>query len=98
MYDLTNNSSWNVVMYLFNEHDKLQRYFTNAYFNMDAQIIDQKALLKVSKPWSRSEQFILKLALHLYNSSIKIDLNDMDCLDANNKKLVKEALFIRFRL
>lgn len=98
MYNLTSNSSWNVVVYLFKEHDKLQGYFTNAYFNIDEQIVDQKALLKLSKPWSRSEQFILKLALHLYNGSVKIDLNDIDCLDANNKKIVKEALLIRFRL
>ena len=97
MHYSSHNSNWSTVLHLFNEHDKLQRYLTSNYFDLEEQFVDQKALLKVSKPWSRSEKFVLKLALHLYGGTVKIDLNDIDYLDANNKKLVFEAFCIRFK-
>lgn len=86
--------NWSALLYLFRNHYKLQSYLTAEYFKEG--YINQEALLKKSKAWSRSEKFILKLAIHLYSGFVKIDLNEMDCLDDNNKRLVFKALKIRF--
>ncbi|TXL68097.1 hypothetical protein FHP05_00105 [Cerasibacillus terrae] len=88
---------WASIIYLFKNHSKLQNYLTNYYFDLDNGLILVKELLKKSKPWSRSEQFMLKLAIHLFNSEAKVDLNDIDYLDINNKQLVMEAFKIRFK-
>lgn len=88
---------WSSLLFLFCNHSKLKSYLTDEYINLDEGFINQEKLLKKSKPWSRSEQFILKLAMHLYAGIVKIDLNEIDCLDDNNKKLVFKALQIRFQ-
>ena len=40
---------------------------------------------------------MLILALHLFNERNKIDLGDMDYLDANNIELAIDAIRMRFR-
>ncbi len=87
---------WKGTLHLFMKHDKLQRYFTNQYFDFEEGTIDAAALKKVSKPWSQSERFILELALHLFNESYKFNLSDADYLDSANKTLAFEALRLRF--
>lgn len=96
--DLANHSpQWAVVIYIFSNHSKLQRYLTDEYIDFDNQVIDVKKLLKLSKPWSRSERFFVKLVLHLYNGEVRVDLNDIDYLDSNNRELVKNTLKLRFK-
>lgn len=91
------DAEWASVLYLFQEHSKLQNYLTDEFFDLNNGFIHVKQLLKVSKPWSRSEQFMLSLAIHLFNGEVKADLNDIDYLDLTNKQLVIEALKIRFK-
>ncbi|TMN21832.1 hypothetical protein [Lentibacillus cibarius] len=91
------NPHWAAVIYLFNNHSKLERYLTDEYIDYDNQVIEVKQLLKLSKPWSRSEQFFVNLAIHLYNGEVSVDLNDIDYLDSNNKQLVKNVLRLRFK-
>lgn len=87
---------WATVVYLFSNHSKLQSYLTDEYVNIHEGFIEQGKLLRVSRTWSRSEKFILQLALHLYSNQVQLDLNEIDFLDKNNKHLVLEALRIRF--
>ncbi|TRM13164.1 hypothetical protein FH966_02510 [Lentibacillus cibarius] len=95
---LANHSpKWAAVIYLFSNHSKLQSYFTDKYIDLDNQVIEVKELLKLSQPWSRSEQFMLRLALHLYCGHAKIDLNEADSLDQQNLELVMDALCLRFK-
>ena len=54
---------------------------------MEQGTIKINALKKVAAPWSQSEKFILYLALHLFNERHKVNLSDMDYLDATNKEL-----------
>lgn len=91
------NSEWATVLYLFQNHSKLQNYLKYENFDLDNGLINVKHLLKLSKPWSKSEKFMLYLAIHLFNGEVNVDLNDMDYLDSNNKKLVRKALEIRFK-
>ncbi|MBB6447039.1 hypothetical protein [Bacillus benzoevorans] len=91
------NAEWASVLNLFQNHSKLQNYLTAKYFDLNHGFIHVKQLLKVSKPWSKSEQFMLRLAIHLFNGEVKVDLNDIDYLDLTNKQLVMEALKIRFK-
>jgi hypothetical protein len=87
------------LIFLFSNHSKLQRYLTDDYINIYEGIIEEEKLKKLSKSWSQSEKFILQLALHLYSGRGKLDLNDIDYLDAKNKHLVMEmeAMKIRFK-
>lgn len=94
---INTDPSWAAVLYLFQHHSKLQNYLTDDYFDLENGFIQIKQLLKLSRPWAKSEQFKLYLAIHLFNGEVKIDLNDIDYLDLNNKRLVMEALKIRFK-
>jgi len=40
---------------------------------------------------------MLQLAIHLFNGEVKVDLNDIDYLDINNKQFVMKALKVRFK-
>ncbi|TMN21869.1 hypothetical protein [Lentibacillus cibarius] len=87
----------NSFLYIFTNHSKLQNYLTDEYIDFDNRFIDVKRLMEISKPWSRSEQFMLRLALHLYCGHAKIDLNEADSLDQQNLELVMNALCLRFK-
>jgi hypothetical protein len=89
---------WAAVLFLFTNHSKLQNYLTDDYINIYEGIIEEEKLKKLSKPWSRSEKFVLQLALHLYSGRGKLDLNDIDYLDDENKRLVIEAMKLRFKV
>lgn len=89
--------AWNALLYLFQKHSKLQNYLKVDYFDFNNGFCNVKQLLNLSKSWSTSEQFMLKFAIHLFNGSIKVDLNNIDYLDLNNKRLVNEAIKIRFK-
>lgn len=91
------DSYLDTLIFLFSNHSKLQRYLTDDYINIHEGIIEEEKLKKLSKSWSQSEKFILQLALHLYSGRGKLDLNDIDYLDAKNKHLVMEAMKIRFK-
>ena len=95
---VNHDPQWAVVIYLFSNHSELKSYLTDEYFNLQEGLIDQDKLMKVSKPWSRSEKFMLTLALHLFSNQRKVDLNDIDFLDQSNKDLVIEAMKIRFKI
>lgn len=90
--------NWGALLYLFSNHDKLQTCLTSEFVDLEEGIVHQKALLKKAKVWSRSEQFMLRLALHLYSGNGKLDLNDMDYLDEKNRNLALNALKIRFKV
>ncbi|MEN0661100.1 hypothetical protein NST11_17355 [Caldifermentibacillus hisashii] len=96
--DRSKDPNWSALLYLFSNHDKLQTCLTSEFVDLEEGIVHQKALLKKSKVWSRSEQFMLKLALYLYSGNGKMDLNDMDYLDEKNKNLVLNAMKIRFKV
>ncbi len=70
--------------------------FTTKYFDLAEGTIKTGLLRKVSGPWSDSEKFMLKLALHLFNERNKVNLGDMDYLDDSNKKLAIEAIKLRY--
>lgn len=89
---------WKPVITIFTKHEKLKPYLFSKYINFKNRCIDIKGLLSVSKPWATSEKFMLRFALHLYNSSTKIDLAEIDNLDHTNRKLLQEALELRFNL
>ncbi|MEL3958163.1 hypothetical protein NST17_13295 [Caldifermentibacillus hisashii] len=90
------DKAWASVLYLFEHHSKLQNYLTDSYFDLDNGFINTDQLLKLSSPWSKSEKFMLRFAIHLFNGETSVNLNDIDYLDSNNKKLVMETLKIRF--
>jgi hypothetical protein len=91
------NPYMDTVTFLFSNHSKLQSYLTEEFINIYEGIIEEDKLRSIAKSWSRSEKFVLNLALHLYSGQGKIDLNDIDYLNLENKRLVMEALKIRFR-
>jgi hypothetical protein len=93
---LMNDRYWKPVLFLFSEHSKLSQYFTSKYFDLTAERIKIQALKNVAKPWSDSEKFMLNLALHCYNDRNKVNLGDMDYLDANNTELAFKALRMRY--
>lgn len=93
----TNDPYLDSFLYIFTNHSKLQNYLTAEYFSFESLILDIKKIKKVSKSWSLSEKFMLDLALHLYGIQGKVDLNTIDYLDQNNKRLAMAALKIRFK-
>lgn len=99
---LSKDRYWKGVIHLFTNHYKLQRCFTTKYFDLEVGTIKATALKRLSKgtstsaSWSTSEQFMLNLALHLFNDQHKVNLSDIDYLDVNNKKLAFEAMQLRF--
>ncbi|WBL16407.1 hypothetical protein [Sutcliffiella sp. NC1] len=93
---LLNDRYWRSVIHLFKNHYKLQQVFTTKYFDLSEGTIKIGLLRKVSGPWSESEKFMLKLALHLFNERNKVNLGDMDYLDDSIKKLAIEAIKLRY--
>lgn len=93
---LYNDKRWNSLLYLFSKCDKLNTYFTTEYFNLNESTIEVDKLKKKSSKWSRSEQFMLNMALHLWNEQNKVNLSDMDYLDETNNDLAIEAIYRRF--
>jgi hypothetical protein len=87
---------WKGVLHLFQNQWKLKSMFTTKYFDLENGVIKTTTLKKATAGWSQSEKFMLNLALHLYNDCHKVNLSDMDYLDDYNKKLVMEALKLRF--
>ncbi|GAB6990882.1 hypothetical protein [Paenibacillus pini] len=88
---------WSSMLYLFSHHNKLSRYMNSDYIDIPAGTVNIPKLKQVAKPWSNSEKFMLNLALHLFNERNKVNLSDMDHLDANNSKLAFNAMQIRFQ-
>ncbi|MEC1714712.1 hypothetical protein ABEV09_04330 [Schinkia azotoformans] len=87
---------WKPVIHLFQKNAKLNTLFNTKYFDMEHGLIDSAALKKSASKWSQSEKFLLNLAIHLYTNDGKLDLCNMDYLDDYNKKLVMEAITLRF--
>ncbi|MGG3884302.1 hypothetical protein [Brevibacillus panacihumi] len=94
--ELLRSRHWRGMIFLFQNHSKLQRYFNTKYFDLNAERVKIQALKKESKPWSDSERFMLNLALHLFNDSNKVDLGQMDYLDQNNTRLALKAIELRY--
>ncbi|ERI09751.1 hypothetical protein HMPREF0083_02115 [Aneurinibacillus aneurinilyticus ATCC 12856] len=84
------------MLHLFSKHYKLNQCFTTKYFDFRTETIKISALKRQSSTWSESEKFMLKLALHLFNSSNKVDLSGMDYLDDHNTRLAIEAIAMRY--
>lgn len=93
---LKQNRHWRGVIYLFQNHPKLQQYFNTKYFDLDSERVKVQALKREAKPWSDSEKFMLNLALHLFNDANKVDLGQMDYLDQNNTRLALKAIELRY--
>ncbi|MDH6351883.1 hypothetical protein [Brevibacillus sp. 1238] len=93
---LLQSRHWRSLIYLFQNHPKLQGYFNTKYFDLHAERVKAQALKRESKPWSDSERFMLDLALHLFNDSNKVDLGGMDYLDHNNTRLALKAIELRY--
>ena len=47
------DASWAAVLYLFQQHGKLQTYLKDEYFELDNGLFHVKQLLKLSRPWSK---------------------------------------------
>lgn len=93
---LLKSRRWRSMIFLFQNHSKLQQYFTTKYFDLEAERVSIRALKQLAKPWSDSERFMLDLALHLFNDSNKVDLGRMDYLDQNNSRLALKAIELRY--
>ncbi|MGE6260907.1 hypothetical protein ACQKCU_24025 [Heyndrickxia sporothermodurans] len=87
---------WKPILHLFRNNAKLKSVFTTKYFDLEDEVIKVASLKRTIAPWSQSEKFLVNLALHLYNENNKVNLSDMDYLDDYNKKLVMEAITLRF--
>ncbi|CAH1190366.1 hypothetical protein PAECIP111893_00296 [Paenibacillus plantiphilus] len=87
---------WGALLYLFINTPKLQLYFTPGYVCLKSERVFGTKLKKVSAPWSQSEKFMLKLALHCFNERNKVDLSDMDYLDSNHRQIAFTALKLRY--
>lgn len=94
---LVQDRYWKSLIYLFQEHPKLNQCFTSRYFNFEEETIKVKSLQSVSAPWSHSEKIMLRLALHLFNERHRFNLSDFDWLDDNNKQLAYRAISMRFQ-
>ncbi len=88
---------WKPIITIFSQHEKLNPYLFSKFIDFKSCCIDIRGLLSISETWSSSEKFMLRFALHLYNSSIAIDLAEIDLLDSTNRALVQEALERRFK-
>jgi hypothetical protein len=94
---LMHDRYWAPLLTLFMEQPKLQQ--NSHYIDLDEQHVDSDKLLNIAGPWSKSEKFMLYLALHLYNENLvqkEFNLSDMDWLDGKNKALAFKALKLRF--
>ncbi|WP_438445887.1 hypothetical protein [Gorillibacterium sp. sgz5001074] len=95
---LLHNRYWKGLIHIFSHHDKLRRYLTTDYIDTNSCTIYAQKLKKLSAPWSQSEKFMLHLALHLFNERHKVNLSDMDYLDATNKEIAYRAIQKRYGL
>lgn len=86
---------WKGALHIFMNCPKLQRYVVT-HIDFDVRTINAAELLNISKPWSRSEKCMLRLALHLFNEQYAINLSDIDYLDQNNKEIALKAIRLRF--
>ncbi|WP_458414553.1 hypothetical protein ACNQFZ_06715 [Schinkia sp. CFF1] len=93
---LSNARYWRGTLFLFQNHSKLNQYFTTKYFDFKLERIKIQSLKRTFAPFSTSEKIMLNLALHLYNESNKFNLSDLDYLDSNNKALAFKAITMRF--
>jgi len=93
---LLRSRHWRSMIYLFQNHPKLQKHFTTKYFDLENETIKIRSLKLLAKPWSDSEKFMLDLALHLFNDSNKVDLGRMDYLDQNNTIMALKAIELRY--
>jgi hypothetical protein len=93
---LSRDRYWASLIHLFQNHRKLKGVFTSKYFDIEEESIKIQSLKKHAGPWSQSEKIMLNLALHLFNQRNKFNLSDLDYLDEINRKLVYEAMRIRF--
>lgn len=93
---LLNDRYWRGTLYLFINNSKLKQYFIPTFFDLEEGIVEAEKLKKKSNPWSQSEKFMLRLALHLFNERHAVNLSDMDYLDTRNKALAMEAIRLRF--
>lgn len=89
---------WSGLLHLFINHPKLKMYMHSQWIDLANFSVHAESLLIVSRPWSPSERFMLRLALHLFNERYEINLSDMDRLDHANKKLAIQAIQRRFEL
>lgn len=93
--ELKQDRYWKSLLYIFSQNKTLIRYI-KTHIDFNELSINATGLIKISAPWSPSEKFMLKLALHLYNERYKVNLSDMDRLDPINKKIAFKAIQMRF--
>jgi hypothetical protein len=93
--ELQQDRYWRGTLHIFMNNPKLQRYVAT-HVDFEACSINSTELLKISKPWSRSEKFMLRLALHLFNEDYSFSLSDMDYLDLKNLEIALKAIRLRF--
>lgn len=86
---------WRSALHIFMNQPKLQK-FCNTHIDTEELSIREEDLQKISTGWSRSEKFMLSLALHLFRDQNQINLSDMDYLDKRNKAIAIEAIKMRF--
>jgi hypothetical protein len=94
--ELLSSSYWKSTLFLFQNHYKLKEHLTTKYFDLKNEIIEVNKLRHAFKPYSHSEQIMLRLALHLFNERNKFNLSDLDYLDDSNKQLALQAIRLRF--
>jgi hypothetical protein len=93
---LLKDKYWGSMLHLFIHNHKLKSVLTDKYFDFEEGTVSITTLKRKAAPWSKSEKFMLYLALHLFNSRNKVDLGDMDYLDQNNMVLAIEAIKMRY--
>jgi hypothetical protein len=93
--ELQQDRYWRGTLHIFSNNPKLQRYVAS-HIDFETRTINTSGLIRASRPWSRSEKFMLRLALHLFNEEYSCNLSDMDYLDPNNREIALKAIRLRF--
>ncbi|ASA25397.1 hypothetical protein [Paenibacillus donghaensis] len=94
--ELKKDRYWRGLIYIFQNHAKLQRYLTPDYVDFEEMTVHTAKLKKAAAGWSTSEKFMLALALHLFNGRNKVDMSEADRLDDNNTEIALKALRLRY--
>lgn len=86
---------WRSLLYIFHRQPTLRAFLSPAYFNFAREEVEIKKLQRLTL--GSGLEFMVQLALHLFNDRNPISLSALGGLDAFNYDLAMEAINIRFK-
>lgn len=92
---LRSDRYWRALLYIFSRQPTLRAFLSPAYFNFEQEEVEVKKLQRL--PLGSGLEFMVQLALHLFNDRHPINLAALAGLDAYNYDLAMEAINIRFK-